>query len=491
MILTVDVGTTSLKLVVFQDTKSLYMGECPLPTYQVDGNSYQRAEDWWDAFKEAIAALQAEAPDLLASVDTFCSTGQMQDCLLVDTQGNPISEVLLYSDGRAKKQFQFISEHYGADKLQTAAVNQPDALLSVAKYLWFKEHRSEQFNQDHLLLLGAKDFINLRLTGKSYTDYTNASTTGFLDMRTNQWNQGLMKCLELDETRLPKLAAATDVIGVVADSTAAELGLPKGMTVINGAGDVGASTLGAGAFAAGDVYCYLGTTGWLACPAAETARTPEIYTLRQIDGMSYILAGAVLNAGKPLEWFLTHIAMEESVDSQVYSHYESKATEVAAGCQGLLFLPFLEGERSPMKVDRNRGGFVNLGTDSNRWQLYRAILEGVGFSLKHNLEAMLGGKSVSKLNLIGGGSRSTLWPQILSDILDAEVHVLDMDVGAPSLGAALIALKAGGQVADFSDLARFFTASRHCLPVPENVTRYGEAYGNYLRHVDALHKPDR
>ncbi len=486
MILTVDLGTTSIKLVVFQDTKALYIGQQPIPTYQEDGISYQRADDWWKAFSDTLAALQKEAPQLLASIDTLCSTGQMQDCLLVDQQGNPISEVLLYSDGRAKEQFQWIMDRYGKKDLQAATGNQPDALLSVAKYLWLKEHRADQFNQDHRLILGAKDFINLRLTGKSYTDYTNASTTGFLDSRTNQWNRRLLACLELDEFRLPRLAEATDVLGVVKDATADELGLPRGTRVINGSGDVGASTMGAGAFHFGDVYCYLGTTGWLACPSLEPAKTPEIYTLSQIDGKSHILAGAVLNAGKLLEWFLTNIGMEKQVNSQIYAQYENQAEAIAPGCHGLLFLPFLEGERSPIKVDRNRGCFINLGTDSNRWQLYRAILEGVGFSLKHNLDTMLNGKKLAKLNLIGGGSRSRLWPQILADILDAEVHVLDMDVGAPSLGAALIGLKAVGKVDDFSELAHCFTAAKHYVPVSERVSTYKAAYKDYRQHVDAL-----
>ncbi|MTI60463.1 MAG: hypothetical protein FH762_10920 [Firmicutes bacterium] len=490
-ILTYDMGTTMIKLVLFdQEGKIIHNDSFNLDNYNIGGHQVQQAENWWDGITTLTHRL-ADSGINLNSISAIVSTGQMEDCLLLDLKGDILTEVLLYSDGRASDEQKYIIDRIGEGDLYDILGNNFDPLMSINKYLWLKKHRKEAFAKHAYLILGAKDYLNFKLTGYNVTDYTNASTTGFMDLKKGKWSSRIIAELQIDPKNLPQIDKATSIIGKVKKEVAEELKIPSGIPVLNGSGDVGASTLGAGAWREGDIYCYLGTTGWLAAPVGGLTDNPNVFTLSNIDGEGYILAGAILNAGKPYDWYLTNILGEyanKALEKKDYLNNEEKIKDLNAAEKGVFFLPFINGERSPIKVKENNGAFLGLGPETDKHLLLRAVLEGVSFSLKHNLDELKGlGNSIRKLNLIGGGGKSKVWPQILANILNLEVNVLDLGIGAPSMGTALMAYKALGLLDNYSEFIEQFSVKKRFRPEKEAVEIYSQSFKYYLAYIDKLY----
>ncbi|ADQ14115.1 xylulokinase [Halanaerobium hydrogeniformans] len=490
-LLSFDIGSTAVKLIIFdKKLKVVYKAQKAVPGYQEDGFQYQKAEDWWEIIIELSHKMLQESSIDADEIAAVSSTGQMEDCLLLDQAGKPLTEVLLYSDGRAKKQYQFLVDKYSQKTLNKMTANQFDVLMSINKYLWLRENRKETFKKHRNLILGAKDYLNFKLTGKNVSDYTNASTTGFLAMEKMEYNQKLIKELNFEREYLPELKTAEEIIGTINAEAAAELWLQAGTKVINGSGDVGASTLGAGALKVGDIYCYLGTTGWLAMPSEDISENKNLFTLSNTRAENYIIAGAVLNAGQAYDWFLSKIMNHQEIDEEVYKNAENKLSNLDSTKNQSIFIPYINGERSPLKVSEKSGVFARLGANSDSWQLLEAVLEGVSFSLKHNLIEMTGSSSLFdkklQLNLIGGGSKSKIWPQMLADILESRVNVLDLEVGAPSLGAAMIALKALGEIDGYGELRENFKITKSFEPQSRLKDHYQQKYENYIQLVNKI-----
>ncbi|AZO94346.1 FGGY family carbohydrate kinase [Halocella sp. SP3-1] len=490
-ILTYDMGTTMIKLVLFdQEGNIVYDDSFNLDNYNIDGHQVQQAENWWDGIITLTHRLADSGIDL-NSISAIVSTGQMEDCLLLDSKGDILTEVLLYSDGRATEEQKYIIDRIGEEDLYYILANNFDSLMSVNKYLWLKKHRKEVFKEHAYLILGAKDYLNFKLTGYNVTDYTNASTTGFMDLKKLKWSSRIIDELEIDISKLPQINKSTSIIGEVKKELAEELKIPSGIPVINGSGDVGASTLGAGAWREGDIYCYLGTTGWLAAPLERLTDNPNVFTLSNIDGEGYILAGAILNAGKPYDWYLANFLnkyIDKGLKEEDYLNNEEKIKDLNAAEKGVFFLPFINGERSPIKVKENNGVFLGLGPETDKYLLLRAVLEGVSFSLKHNLNELKGlGDSIRKLNLIGGGGKSKVWPQILANVLNLEVNVLDLGIGAPSMGTALMAYKALGLLNNYSEFIERFSVKKKFRPKKEDAAIYSQSFKYYLAYIDKLY----
>ncbi|MCC3145704.1 FGGY-family carbohydrate kinase [Halanaerobium sp. Z-7514] len=490
-LLSYDIGSTAIKLILFdQELNPVYQAQKAVKNYEAAGFQYQKAEDWWQLIKELTLEMLKESEIKAAAINAITSTGQMEDCLLLDDQGEPLTEVLLYSDSRAKKEFQFLVDKYSQAKLNQMTANQFDPLMSVNKYLWLQENRPEAFAKHQYLILGAKDYLNFKLTGKNITDYTNASTTGFLDIKEMELNQSFISDLNFDKEILPKLKAAETVIGSLKESAAAELNLKAGIKVVNGSGDVGASTLGAGALKIGDIYSYLGTTAWLAMPSDSISENKNLFSLSSTDGENYIIAGAILNAGQAYDWFLKKMLDYKELNNQVYAEVENKLAALDTKENQSIFIPYLNGERSPLKVNGSNGLFARIGSATDSWQLLAAVLEGVAFSLKHNLLEMTGSSNLfnseRQINLIGGGSKSKIWPQLLANILQCELNVLDLEVAAPSLGAAMLAQKALNKIASYQELRANFKVVKSYRAQAEYEAHYQAKFEDYLQLVESI-----
>jgi len=448
-IVAVDAGTSGAKAaLITRQGRIVASSEAGYST-RVEGTQVeQNPDDWWQATCRSLASLlpQAEGLELAGIV----LSGQMQDLILIGPEQGP---AILYSDTRAQREAQQVLEQMGEAELSRVTANLQDAAGLPAKLLWLKNHQPERYRRAERLLLGAHDYLAWRLCGASVTDYTTAATTGLLDFQENRWALPLLERLGLRADWLAELAPAEAQVGRVSGEAAQATGLPEGLPVIHGAGDAATATLGAGAGAPGCFYIYLGASGWLATTHTGRPVDPRtgIFNLRHPDPARLILIGPMLTAAGNFEWLRRQfgeleIAASRQSGATAYERLNELAASAPAGSRGLLYFPYLAGERAPFRDPDARGVFLGLGANTGRADLYRAVLEGVAYAMRTIGLEMLpeGGEALDRLNLVGGGARSKLWAQIFADVFACPVQVLAEPEHVSARGAALIGGKALG-----------------------------------------------
>jgi xylulokinase len=427
-VLVFDVGSSALKAVVF-DQHGRIVDRAEAPYARPAANHRQSPWDWWSA--AVIAAQQIER----AQVGAIALTGTMENLIPISSSGEPLGEALLYSDPCGAP---FLAETAAAleeaDAVRLCG-NTPEPLMTAFKLAWLRRHERERFDRAACFLPGSKDFLALQLTGQLVTDPTCAATTGLMDIASRDWSGPLRAVFGIERRRLPHIRPATDIVGHLVRPAAGELGLPQGLPVINGCGDGGATTIGGGADAASDVSLYLGTTGWVARIAGSgaLANRSSFYRLPHPAGEGLIEIAPILSAGAAAAWARSAMGLD-------LARAEESAMKADAAPHDVLFLPYLNGERSPFLDLELRGAFLGLSPSDGAADLYYAALEGVALAIDANLRAMGGvGRRVS---LVGGGALSAIWPQLIADIIGAPIVAPADPVTATSFGAFRLAQRA-------------------------------------------------
>ncbi|WP_055046332.1 xylulokinase [Devosia sp. A16] len=421
-ILVLDCGSSALKATVFAaDGTVIATADTG---YRAAGAPHRRApEDWWQATVEAVSRLP------LDNVTALCLTGMMENLIAVDASGQPVREASLYSDPVGTEAFEAAEERLEAADATAILGNAPRPLMTAFKL------KALDAVGARWVLPGSKDFLALRLTGIAATDPSCASTTGLMDIGTRDWSSELVELLDVDRGLLPPILAAETVLGGLIAEAAHALGLPAGLPVINGCGDAAATTIGSGAERPGEVSVYLGTSGWVAGVTEVTERTPRpYYRLAHPLHGGLIEVAPIFSAGAAAQWARDTLGL-------TLQDAERLAGEADASPGGALFLPYLNGERTPFVDLDLRAGFANVTASDGAGALYYAALEGVAFAIAANVRAM---GAAGPVYLVGGGAQSALWPQIMADILGREVTVPAQPVLAASLGAWRAAAKALG-----------------------------------------------
>jgi xylulokinase len=478
MIIALDIGTTGTKAaLVDRAGQLLATGYADYPTYaSVGGVVEQEPEDWWHATCLALAQLWHNAPAHAAQqVAAVSLSGQMQDLILLGAQG-ALGRAMLYVDSRAQVEAARLLEKIGAAELVRITGNDQGATSLLAKWLWLQAHDPERLAACRKILVGAHEYVGWHLYGAAGADYTTASTTGLLDLQEKRWSFELLDALGLDADKLPGLHAATSVQGEVTAAASAATGIPAGTPVLRGAGDLAATTVGVGAGEPGRLYAYLGTSGWIAASLDSARPNPEagVFTLRHPDPARYIQVAPMLTAGGNLEWFREQVASTKA-QAASYDELNALATAAATGSGGVIYLPYLAGERSPFSDPKARGAFIGLSTQTTQADLARAVMEGVAFAYR-SLRDTLGLSSSGPLYLAGGGAKSPLWPQILADVLAAPVQVVEAPGDAAARGAAIIAGVGLGWYSSFAPGDEFFPVAQRFTPLVEHSQRYDALY---------------
>ncbi|WP_448952631.1 FGGY family carbohydrate kinase [Labrys neptuniae] len=424
-LLILDVGSSALKAVLFDsDATVLASLSHPLTTQtRQDGSVEQAPSQWWAAVEAAVAQLPSRA-----GITAIGLTGSMQNLITLSAAGEIVGPAALYSDRRL-----------GEDEVETLRARLPgDYGLRTGNHLdpahtILKLMRLERFQPSLSLeaaggfLFGAKDAVIRRLTGRSVIDPTTATTSGLYNLVQGSWDEALLSAAGAALRQMPQVLAANAVVGPLAREAGEALGLPAGIPVYNGAGDGAAATWGAFADAPNTAYAYLGTTGWVAgTMALADARPPrESYSLADpIDGSRAIVITPFLCAGAALDW------LAGTTSLPVESLLERAAAEQDGPAP--LFLPYLFGERSPFEDRAVRGAFLGLDRSHDAGALCRAVLEGIAFAVRHNLEAA--GLPSQPLTVIGGGARSLLQQRFLADALNQTMIAPAASREMPALG---------------------------------------------------------
>lgn len=409
-----DIGTTGTKAAMIDQHRVVEAIAHTYATHFADGGiAEQSADDWWDAFTKCTHALTHKN-----DIDGIILTGQMQDLILLDEQARTIRPVILYSDQRAHQEATHVNEKIGRNDLRQVTGNFQDAGSLLAKLLWLKTHEPQILDQAKHLVFGAADFIVARLTGLFATDTTTASTTGLVNIHGRTFlNSTIWEELGLGEVErlLPKLVDGGTHIGGLQASIAQDLQLPVDLPVYLAAGDAGSATIGAGCGEIGTAYAYVGTSGWVAYTAQE-AGDPErgVITILHPRAGHYIQVAPMMTAGGNLDW-LKGIFQADSHDLVIEEALAQKPSN-------LLYLPYLNGERSPFSDPFARGSFIGLSAKTTRADMQRAVLEGVIFAYHHILDA-LAPEPLTHLIMTGGGTRSLQWCQLFADIIGIPIQI--------------------------------------------------------------------
>ena len=443
----IDVGTTGSKAILVSEDGSVQASattEYPLLTPQPLW-AEQDPADWWAATVASIQRVLAEggvAPSQVAGVGL---TGQMHGLVLLDAKGEVLRPCIMWNDQRTAAQCADINEQLGADEVLRLTGNPMLPGFTAPKIVWVRENEPQVYAKAAKVLL-PKDYVRYRLTGAYLSEVSGASGTSLLDVSRRQWSDGMLKALDVPREWLPEVTESPVASATVSAEAAGETGLLEGTPVVGGAGDQAAQAVGSGIIEEGIVSATLGTSGVVFAASSEYRAEPDgrlqAYC-HAVPGMWHLM-GVMLSAAGSFRWYRdaleeTERAAERETGRDAYDILTEAAAEVAAGCEGLLFLPYLSSERMPHPDPNARGVFFGLTLRHGKAHLTRAVLEGVTYGLRDLLELMRAlGLSVGQIRASGGGARSALWRQILADVFATEIVTVNVTEGA-AYGAALLA----------------------------------------------------
>ncbi len=495
LLLAHDLGTTGNKATLF-DTRGAIVASSfhsYETEYQHSGWAEQDPEDWWTAVKASTTRLIRESKVDAGRIAVISFSGQMMGCLLVDEKGNPLRRAIIWADQRSVAEARRLAERVGEEKVYQITGHRISPTYSSEKIAWVRGNDPEVFRKARKAL-HAKDFVRFRLTGKMATDYSDASSMNCWDIRKKAWSSEILKALEIPEELLPEARPSVEVAGEILPQVAAELGIPRGTPVAIGGGDGPCAAVGAGVVAEGDAYCYIGSSSWIAIatpgPVYDPARrTVNFYHLHP-DMVTP--TGTMQAAGASYQWARNTLCREEmsQAERQGTSPYElmnrlAEASQPGAG--GLLYLPYLMGERSPHWNPDARGVFLGLAPSHSKADLLRAVLEGVCLNLRIIMEAFTAqGVQIPAIRVIGGGARGRLWRQIMADVLGRPIQALALVEEATSFGAAVAGGVACGVFRSLQVARELSKVTETQEPRPELRDRYDQAYAVFQEAYQAL-----
>lgn len=482
----IDVGTGGTRAVLI-DASGALIGSAshehvPFTSPQT-GWAEQNPHDWWNACKNAVRQVITQtgiAPERIACVGL---TGQMHCAVLLDRSDNVLRPALIWCDQRTQEQCDWLTAKIGAQRLIELTCNPALTNFTLTKLLWVRQHEPETWKRFHSFLC-PKDYVRLRMTGVRAIDVAEASGTLLLDVSRRRWSKEVLAAAGLEESCLPALHESPDIVGHINAEGAAETGLKIGTPVVAGAGDQAAGAVGMGIVQPGAVSATIGTSGVVFAASNRPALDPKgrIHTFcHAVPGRWHVM-GVTQAAGLSLRWFRDNFGAGPDDGRDPYERLTAEAAAVPAGCDGVLWTPYLMGERTPHCDANARASLLGLAANHGRGHIVRAILEGVAFSLRDTFTILEEMKvPATEVRLGGGGARSPLWRQIQADVYGQPVSILEAEEGA-AYGAAILAGVGAGtwKTVDDACNAAVRVASR-VEPDANNVTVMKRQYAAYRR----------
>ena len=473
VLLGLDVGTSGARAVavdergvVLADASAEYPLSSPYP-----GWSEQDPEDWWEASKEVLGKVTAGVDGDIVGLGL---TGQMHGSVFLDSSDRVIRPALLWNDQRTSRQCEEITEAVREERLIELTGNPAITGFQAPKVLWLRDEEPENYSRVACVLL-PKDYVRLRLTGEYATDVSDAAGTLLLDVRERDWSVEILEALEIPGEWLPEVYEGPEESGELHGGVAKELGLPSGLPVAAGGGDNAAAAVGTGIVREGLLSSSVGTSGVLFAHTDRFSPDPSgrLHAFCHAVPGAYHLMGVTLSAGGSLAWW-------RETSGRGYDDLVAAASEVPAGSEGLVFLPYLSGERTPHLDPAARGAFFGLTSRHTLAHMTRAVMEGVLFSLRDSMEIMRElGVPTEEVRATGGGARSSLWRQLQADVYGMPIRRTVSDEG-PAYGAALLAGVAAGAYGSTEEATSVVRLREEVTEFdPERVATYEEAYEAY------------
>ena len=479
----IDIGTSGTKAVLFDTEGSVIASaSAEYPMHQpANGLAEENPEDWWNAAVKTLQAVTAEAKD--GTIAAIGLSGQMHSLVLLDKDNRVIRPAILWCDQRTKAECAEIENIVGREKLISITGNPAMPAFTASKLLWVKKHEPQNYARcAHILL--AKDYIRFRLTGEYASEVSDASGMQLLDLEQRQWSRELCALLEIDLALLPTVRESPEISGHVHADAAALTGLPIGLPVAGGAGDNAAAAIGTGVVTPGKAFTTIGTSGVIFTPTERPTVDygGRIHTFCAAIPNTWHVLGTTQAAGLSLSWFKKQLAPDLS-----YAEIDDAARRIPIGCERLIYLPFLMGERTPILDSDARGVFFGLSPIHTRDHLARAVLEGVSFSLYSCYEVFAEiGIHIDDMILCGGGGKSPFWQKMLADVYDAPISTIAGGEAA-ALGVAILGGCAAGIYSSVEEgCSRTVKKQSTLLPSPSDHQLYLRYYEIYRSLYPAL-----
>ena len=482
--LSIDVGTSSTKLSLFDWQGKLVAARSAAYPVEFPQAEYaeQETQAWWQVICQCAPEIVQAAPGRIAAIAV---SGQTPLCVPIDEDGRPLRKAILWLDRRATAQVGWLQEHIGEDRCQAVSLNRLDSYFGGVKWLWLRQAEPDIFARTWKILQ-ASSYIIYKLSGRAVIDPSQAGLCSpCFNFEQQAWDAELCQAMGLPTECLPEIQPSTAVVGTVTHTAAQLSGLPEGTPIVCGGGDFACAGFGAGLVGKNSAALMLGTAGNLLFPGAHS-RDPRLLHTMHVTGEPLPFGGVM--AGGNLSWFAGLLG---SSDPALFAHLDEEAAVLPPGSVGLIFLPYLMGERTPIWDPAARGAFIGLSSRHTRGHLYRAVLEGVAFAFRQIAEIAWAGSpgaGFEQITAIDGGARSPLWRQILADVLEVPVAE-GSPAGGTALGSAYLAALGVGAVPSFQDVAHWAPQRSANQPDPTACRRYETIYPVYAGLYAKL-KPD-
>ncbi|MGB9677346.1 MAG: xylulokinase [Candidatus Ratteibacteria bacterium] len=494
----IDVGTTGVKIVIIDiegNVKGTYTVEYPLITPK-PGWAEQNPSDWYNATIKCIKTLLKKTEIKGEEIKGIGLTGQMHGSVFLDEKYNVVYPAILWCDQRTKEECDDINEIVGEERIFEITCNPVLTGFQAPKIIWLRKNKPEIYKNVRKILL-PKDYIRFCLTGEFATDVSDASGTSLFDVKNRKWSDEILEKLNIPKDFLPKPYEGTEITGYIKKDVAKITGLSENTPVIAGGGDQAAGGVGNGIVEEGTVSVTIGTSGVVFAHSEKVIVDPKgrLHTFCHAVCGKWHLMGVMLSAGGSFRWLRDNLCEEEKREGKrkkvdPYQIMTEKAKDIPVGSEGLIFLPYLTGERCPYPDPNARGVFFGLSLKHTKAHIIRSVMEGITFGLKDSIEIMkeinlpIGEKFIAS----GGGGKSDFWCQMMADIFGKNIVRLECQEGAP-FGAAILAAVAVGVFPDVKSACKKLLKEKDNFKFDnENFTRYNDFYKIYKELYPSLKK---
>lgn len=491
----IDIGTSGTKTVLF-DTEGKTIGSATVEYKLLQpkiGWAEQSPEDWWKAVVNSIKMVMDKTKVNTEDIKGIGLTGQMHGLVLLDENNQVLRPAIIWADQRTAKECEEITSIIGREKLIEITANPAITGFTASKIMWVKNHEPHIYERTNKMLL-PKDYIRFMLTGQFATEVSDASGMQLMNIKERNWSKEVLNKLEIDKKLLPKMYESQEVTGYINKNASEITGLKEGTPVVGGAGDQAAGAIGNGIVRNGVASSTIGTSGVVFAYTDEVKidKQGRVHTFCHAIPGTWHVMGVTQGAGLSLRWFRDNFCSSEKevaslTDKDVYEIMTLEAEKIKAGSEGLIYLPYLMGERTPHLDPWARGVFFGLTPTHTKGHMIRAIMEGVSYSLKDCMEVIKQmGINISEIRLSGGGNRSPLWRQMQSDMFENDVMTINSSEG-PALGAALLAGVGVGIYSSVQEACKIVIKKRdQQSPIKENVEVYRKYYELYKRLYSSI-----
>src|SRR5699024_472773 len=475
IVLGIDIGTSSVKAIAINKRGDVLdsVSEPIDVINQQTGFSEQNPDDWFKASKDCIKYLLNSVKLANMKIKGISFSGQMHSLVLLDHQFQPLRNAILWNDTRSTFQCEQIKQQFGEYVMDNPVLEG----FTLTKLLWVKENEPMIWSKANVFLL-PKDYVRFKFTDTINMEYSDGSSTLLMDIAYKCWNKKICEYYGVYQL-CPNLIESQNFVGHINTSIADELGIGDDVAVVAGCGDNACGALGAGVISDGDTLCSIGTSGViLACDSEHTGTYyHNIHHFNHVLPEKSYAMGVILAAGDSLKWFQKNIA-----PNLTYSQILDEAKQSSIGSNGLIYAPYLSGERTPHGDSQIRGSFIGLSRKHSFKYMARAVIEGITFALYESIYYLReNDKKIKEMTSIGGGAKSDFWLQLQADIFNAKVYKLKHEEG-PSMGAAMIAAKGVGWFHDTAEMiGQFIQYDKVFEPCIENHMQYKQYFAIYKK----------